>query len=115
MTSIGTVTEDDAKEMIEIPNADDGYGNFYIQLDPTRLGALRESVGYVFKYPYGCMEQRSAKVLPLIAFGDYLEVFDLNREVTDAVDVARNETVFHHQYGVYCLRCAGCPHFVPCL
>ncbi|MBO4404796.1 MAG: hypothetical protein J5780_05635 [Treponema sp.] len=89
--SIGSVDKDDAKEMIEVPIAEDGFGSFYIQLDPTRLGALREAVDYVFRYPYGCMEQRSSKVLPLIAFGDYLEVFNLKREVTDAVDVARNE------------------------
>ncbi|MBP5251534.1 MAG: hypothetical protein J6Z17_03870 [Treponema sp.] len=88
VTSIGTVDKDEAKEMIAVPFADDNFGEFYIQLDPTRLGTLRESVNYVFKYPYGCMEQRSSKVLPLIAFGDYLEAFNLKSEVVDAVDVA---------------------------
>ncbi|MBO4386425.1 MAG: hypothetical protein J5817_05335, partial [Treponema sp.] len=43
-----------AKETIILPgDAEDGRGSLYVQLDPTRLGVLREAVGYVFHYPYG--------------------------------------------------------------
>lgn len=81
-----------AKETIILPgDAEDGRGSLYVQLDPTRLGVLREAVGYVFHYPYGCMEQRSAAVLPLVAFGDYIKIFDLNTEVKDPASVAANE------------------------
>ncbi|MCR5218029.1 alpha-2-macroglobulin family protein [Treponema sp.] len=94
VTSIGSVTGDGKKakkEMIKVPAAEDGVGSFYVQLDPTRLGMLHEAVDYVFRYPYGCMEQRSSKVFPLIVFGDYIDVFDLKSEVADPIEVAVNE------------------------
>ena len=94
VTSIGSVTGDGKKakrEMIKLPAVEDGVGTFYVQLDPTRLGMLHEAVNYVFRYPYGCMEQRSSKVFPLIAFGDYIDVFNLKSEVADPVEVAVNE------------------------
>ena len=82
----------EAVEKIVLPlDAEDGRGSLLVQLDPTRLGALREAVGYVFHYPYGCMEQRSAAVLPLVAFGKYIDVFGLNSEVKDAAGVAAKE------------------------
>ena len=85
-------TEDTAQEKILVAHdAEDGRCSFYVQLDPTRLGVLREAVGYVFHYPYGCMEQRSAAVLPLVAFGDYIHVFGLNSEVMHPKGVAEQE------------------------
>ncbi len=80
------------EEMIVIPSgADDNQGSLYVQLDPTRLGTLTESVNYVFRYPYGCMEQRSAGVFPLLAFGDYIKVFGLQSEVRNPKRVAAKE------------------------
>ena len=79
-------------EQIVIPaNTEDGLGSLYVQLDPTRLGTLTEAVTYVFHYPYGCMEQRSAAVLPLVAFGEYIKVFGLNSEVKNPKRVAEKE------------------------
>ncbi|MCR5762445.1 MAG: hypothetical protein K6G00_03590 [Treponema sp.] len=91
VTVTGT-TENKAQEKILIPqDAEDGRYSLYVQLDPTRLGVLREAVSYVFHYPYGCMEQRSAAVLPLVAFGDYIHVFGLNSEVMYPKGVAEQE------------------------
>lgn len=91
VTTTGSTSET-AKETILIPSdADDNRYSIYVQLDPTRLGVLREAVGYVFHYPYGCMEQRSAAVLPLVAFGDYIHVFGLNSEVMYPKGVAEQE------------------------
>lgn len=92
VTTTGTVSGDGAQELLVLPgNAEDGRGSLYVQLDPTRLGVLREAVGYVFHYPYGCLEQRSAAVLPLVAFGKYIKLFGLNSEVLSPVDVAAKE------------------------
>lgn len=94
VTSIGSVNGDGnkaKKEMLKLPVIVEGSGSFYVQLDPTRLGLLHDSVNYVFRYPYGCMEQRSSKVLPLIAFSEYIDVFNLKSEVSDPVDVAVKE------------------------
>ncbi len=85
-------TEDMAREVIVLPgNAEDNRGSLYVQLDPTRLGVLREAVSYVFHYPYGCLEQRSAAVLPLAAFGDYIKIFGLESEVCYPKGVAEGE------------------------
>ncbi len=93
VTTTGSVREaGDGQEKIVLPGgAEDGRGSLYVQLDPTRLGVLREAVNYVFHYPYGCMEQRSAAVLPLVAFGDYIKVFGLNSEVKYPKGVAEQE------------------------
>ena len=95
VTTIGEVRGDgnvSETELIVLPgNAEDGRGSLYVQLDPTRLGVLREAVNYVFHYPYGCMEQRSAAVLPLVAFGKYIKIFGLNSEVKNPASVAKKE------------------------
>ena len=44
---------------------------------------LGSSVNYLFEYPYGCMEQQSARVLPLVLFNEYIDLFDMNSKVAD--------------------------------
>ena len=94
VTTVGQIDADEngANEKIIFPAGnDDGRGAFYIQLDATRLGALRSAVDYVFRYPYGCLEQRSSAVMPLVAFGDYISVFGLQSEVADPRAVVEKE------------------------
>ena len=80
-----------AKETIIIPKSADGKGNLSVTLDPSRLGVLKEAVNYLFHYPYGCMEQRSAAILPLVYFGDYIKVFGLDSEVSKPIKVIEKE------------------------
>ena len=71
-------------EQIAIPSwAKDARGDVKITLDATRLGMLGSSVNYLFEYPYGCMEQQSARVLPLVLFNEYIDLFDMNSKVAD--------------------------------
>ena len=71
-------------EKIVIPqNIEDENGFVSFTLDSTKLAPLSSAVDYVFTYPYGCLEQRSAKLLPLIAFKDYISVFNLKSEIND--------------------------------
>lgn len=71
-------------EGIVIPSfAEDGEGSLNITLDPTRLGLLSSAVDYVFKYPYGCLEQQTSQVLPLVLFEDYIDVFGFSSEVSN--------------------------------
>jgi len=86
-TMIGS-TKDGQKEKITealvIPSyAKDGRGDISVTLDATRLGMLGSSVNYLFEYPYGCLEQQSSRVLPLIIFEDYIDVFGLNSKVSN--------------------------------
>lgn len=85
-TTTGTVAEgaSSASETLIIPGfAADGQGDVSITLDATRLGLLNEAVRYVFDYPYGCLEQQSARVLPLVIFEDYIDVFGLSSNIDD--------------------------------
>ena len=86
-----TGTASSIEKVILPQSAEDGLGELYLQLDPTRLGVLREAINYVFHYPYGCLEQRSSAILPLVAFGKYIKVFGLNSEVKNPKSVARKE------------------------
>lgn len=72
------------KEKFMIPGwIDDDRGELQITLDPTQLGALGSSVRYVFDYPYGCLEQQSSRIWPMLIFGDYIDVFGLKSKVDD--------------------------------
>jgi uncharacterized protein YfaS (alpha-2-macroglobulin family) len=55
----------------------EGTGNITVSLSSSRLATLKEAVRYLLNYPYGCVEQRVARLLPIVAFGNYLNAFDL--------------------------------------
>ena len=44
---------------------------------------MKDAVTYLLDYPYGCLEQRTARLLPLIAFGDHLAAFELETPIAD--------------------------------
>ncbi|MDR2804007.1 MAG: alpha-2-macroglobulin, partial [Treponema sp.] len=71
--------------------ADDGEGSLEITLDAVRLSLLKAAVNYLFYYPYGCMEQRSAAALPLVIFGEYIDALGLSSEVSNPKKTAQKE------------------------
>ena len=86
VTTTGTVSdhESGATELAAIPSYSDQERSYLsVTLDATRLGLLGSAVQYVFDYPYGCMEQQSARVLPLVIFEPYIDVFNLDSKVSD--------------------------------
>lgn len=94
VTTLGTLEDEKQSETekIILPSIlEDGKGSLFLQLDSTRLGTLSSAVDYVFHYPYGCLEQRSSAVMPLVAFGDYIEVFGLQSEVDSPRDAVIKE------------------------
>ncbi|GMO52125.1 MAG: alpha-2-macroglobulin family protein [Termitinemataceae bacterium] len=93
VTANGSLSENTATEVLVIPSfADDGVGDIAVSLDATRLSLLESAVDYLFQYPYGCMEQRSAAILPLVIFGEYLDDFNLqNNVVLDPKKVVEQE------------------------
>ncbi|QTQ16510.1 MG2 domain-containing protein [Treponema parvum] len=85
-TSTGTVerSASSTSEAVALPSfADLNAGSLSVTLDASRLATLSSAVNYVFNYPYGCMEQQSARLLPLVVFGDYIGTFGLKTEVPD--------------------------------
>lgn len=96
-------------EQLIIPSyAKDARGDIKITLDATRLGPLGSSVNYLFEYPYGCMEQQSARVLPLVLFNEYIDLFDMDSKVTD---VKKCVTSFTKKWGKIQLSNGGFPYW----
>lgn len=86
---------DKAQEGIIIPsNIAEGYGGITITLDSTRLASLSESIFYLFNYPYGCIEQRTSRLLPLVIFGDKIIPFGLDSSVSNVKGTIEKEIAY---------------------
>ena len=71
-------TVDTAKEAIKIPsNIYDEASFVNLAIAPTALVGVKGGLEYLFEYPYGCLEQKTSKVLPLILAGKFVDTFDL--------------------------------------
>ncbi|MDR1025667.1 MAG: alpha-2-macroglobulin [Treponema sp.] len=84
VTAIGNLGGDFVEEGVALPSlVPPGTGSLSVSLATSRLALLREAVGYLLDYPYGCLEQRTAALLPLVSFGDRLDAFGLESPVTN--------------------------------
>ncbi len=104
VTTVGEVREDDknksavTEEKLILPaDAEEGRMELYVQLDPTRLGVLGEAIRYVFDYPYGCLEQRSSMLMPIVAFDKYIKLFGLDSKVKNTKSYAKKEINYWSQ------------------
>ncbi len=52
-------------------------GGLEIRAASTALIDLDAGVRYLFEYPYGCLEQKTSRALPVILFGDVVRAFNL--------------------------------------
>jgi uncharacterized protein YfaS (alpha-2-macroglobulin family) len=52
-------------------------GKIECTLSTTRMQNLHEGVQYLFDYPYGCLEQQSSKIMPLLVLKNFTERFHL--------------------------------------
>ncbi len=94
VTTIGNLADDKnfTEEGIIIPsNIPDGTGTLSVSVSASRLALLKEAVQYLLEYPYGCLEQRTAWLLPLVAFGEHLEAFGLESKVKNPKKVIEDE------------------------
>ncbi len=113
VTTLGTLdNESDTSKAIEqfaIPGfAKDSRGDLTFTLDATRLGVLGDAVNYLFDYPYGCLEQQSSRVLPLLAFGEYIDVFGLDSQIAD---IDKCIKTYLASWGKYQLEDGGFPYW----
>lgn len=84
VTVTGAIAKEDteAAEGLIIPSAADANtGALSLTLDSSGLGTLTTAVNYVFDYPFFCMEQQSARILPLVLFERYIDIFGLKSKV----------------------------------
>ena len=94
VTAIGNLGSDNPfiEEGVVLPSLiPDGTGSLSVSFSSSRLALLKEAVRYLLDYPYGCLEQRTAVLLPLVAFGDRLDTFDLDSPVTDPRRIINEE------------------------
>jgi hypothetical protein len=51
--------------------------NLKVTFSSTGMNDIKEATRYLFDYPYGCLEQRTSKVFPLIIGEDLINTFDI--------------------------------------
>ncbi|HEY9594349.1 MAG TPA: Ig-like domain-containing protein [Spirochaetia bacterium] len=86
---------DFAEEGIRIPSdTPEGKGTLRVTLDSTRVSTLGRAFSWLFHYPYGCLEQRSSRLLPLVAFGPYIASFGVDTEVVNVRDTVEKELAY---------------------
>lgn len=96
ITSVGQISNEknkgSAKETIITPSLKNGQtANLSVSLDATQLSTVSDAVNYTFHYPYGCLEQRSSAIFPLVVFGEYIDALGLSSEVKDYKKVIKTE------------------------
>jgi uncharacterized protein YfaS (alpha-2-macroglobulin family) len=78
IAAIGGSTVDSTRIPIILPEATTiDSGMLDLSLSTTRMQNLAEGVKYLFDYPYGCLEQRSSRIMPLLILGDFARRFHL--------------------------------------
>ena len=78
VTTIGSLAAGDGfiEEGMVLPSlVPEGTGNVMVTLSASRLAAMREAVSFLLHSPFRSIESRTARLLPLLIFGDYLEAF----------------------------------------
>ena len=71
-------TDGTAREALQLPEQRvPGLGQFDMTLASTALVGLDGAVQHLFTYPYGCLEQTTSRIRPLVAGGALLDAFDL--------------------------------------
>ncbi|MBI3006221.1 MAG: hypothetical protein HYY49_12520, partial [Ignavibacteriales bacterium] len=71
-----STTEPEANQKILVPkDVFKELGSLETTLASTAMVGLSGGISYLFEYPYGCLEQRLSRVLPLILAQDIVEAF----------------------------------------
>jgi hypothetical protein len=71
-----------------------GKGTLRVTVDSTRVSTLGRAFSWLFRYPYGCLEQRSSRLLPLVAFGPYIGTFGIDTEVVNVKATVEKELAY---------------------
>ena len=71
-------TLDSARQLLRIPDSSiKEFSSLKTSMASTAMIGLGESVRYLYEYPYGCLEQRTSRVLPLILFEEMARAFGM--------------------------------------
>ena len=65
-------------EKISIPQSiHESMTSLEVKTSATQLLGISDGIHFLYEYPYGCLEQRVSRILPMILFEDVIEAFDL--------------------------------------
>ena len=69
----------DARAYPLVPPDDihEDVGGLTVGISSTAMVGLSEGLGYLVRYPHGCLEQTVSKALPLVAMSDLVEAFGI--------------------------------------
>lgn len=85
---------------LKIPaNTYEDLGSLEFATSSTALTGIEKSVEYLFDYPYGCIEQKASKVLPLIQGKQMVESFGL--QLLKGKDLAKIVDMTIREFGRY--------------
>lgn len=74
-----TMTEPSVQERVTKPlNIFQDAGSVDVSVSSTAMIGLEAGVEYLFSYPYGCLEQKMSKVLPIILAADMVKAFNID-------------------------------------
>ncbi|MCP4375766.1 MAG: hypothetical protein GY794_06275, partial [bacterium] len=75
----GSTTEAQHKEFVEVPqDALPGWGEVKLSIASTIFSDIKGGVEFLFGYPYGCLEQKISKILPIVLAEPLITAFDLD-------------------------------------
>jgi hypothetical protein len=75
----GATTQEAVEQMVLPDGAVTEVGGVRWAFSSTALAGLQDAARFLLEYPYGCLEQRMSKVLPIVTGGEMLETFGLGK------------------------------------
>ncbi len=69
-------TENNIEKIIVPKNCYSEMTMLEVKTAATQLVGISDGVSYLFDYPYGCLEQKISRILPMILFEDVVKAFD---------------------------------------
>ena len=100
VTTIGSlgIDNDFIEEGMILPSlVPEGTGNVIVTLSASRLATLREAVRFVLRSPYTSIESRTARMLPVLMLGDYVEDFWFMVPTADSGEVVWDKNAVQNE------------------
>ena len=97
-------TADSALEGIIVPeNIYEKLGKLDVYLSSSVLAGMKQGIEHLLDYPYGCLEQRLSRILPLVVGEEIINQFKLapvtGKELRDTVQKVLDEVHLYQTYG----------------
>ncbi|MEZ4382231.1 MAG: MG2 domain-containing protein [Nannocystaceae bacterium] len=88
VAAYGTVDDDQAIAVpLRLPSAVlPGFGGVAVSTTSTLLGGVEDAVHELIHYPYGCIEQTSSRLLPLVAIANLRKTVPIDVDVDGMVE-----------------------------